>query len=193
MKKRIGIILIVLGIAAALAAAALYSVYEARDKEAGENARILLEEFEAQLKTDNVPYESESGTLPQRRIYGREVVGVIRVPSVGIELPVLENWSYDALKIAPCRYSGSVKGNDLIILGHNYKSHFTPLKNVSIGDEIEFCDVNGVTYTYVVEKTEKLYKTELDRLTDIGTFDLTLFTCTAGGESRFVVRCKRAE
>lgn len=103
-------------------------------------------------------------------------------------MPVLESWSYDLLQISPCRYSGSAKEGNLILLGHNYKKHFAPLEKLTVGDNVEFCDVNGTVYTYEVAATEILQKTELERLTGSG-YDLTLFTCTNGGYSRYVVRC----
>ena len=55
---------------------------------------------------------------------------------------------------------------------------------------MEFCDVNGTVYRYEVAATEILQKTELEQLT-ASEFDLTLFTCTNGGYSRYVVRCVR--
>ena len=64
------------------------------------------------------------------------------------------------------------------------------MKGAKVGDAVEFCDVSGKTYLYEVVKTEILKSSQLDELTG-PSFDLTLFTCTFTGESRYVVRCER--
>jgi len=58
--------------------------------------------------------------------------------------------------------------------------------------DVEFCAVDGARTVYQVTGTEVLEKNQLDALTD-GEGDLTLFTCTVGGQKRVVVRCERME
>ena len=197
MRRRIrGIFLIILGLVMSISAAGIFAVYEYQAEIAGDNARLLLDglcEEMQNLQQAEVfqPENLEQPTteLPQLTLSGYDLVGVVRAPSLGLELPVLNEWSYDLLQISPCRYSGSAEAGDLILLGHNYKKHFTPLKKLAVGDPVEFVDVTGKAYIYEVGATEILQKTELERLT--GTdYDLTLFTCTNGGYSRFVVRCE---
>lgn len=177
-------------------AAGMFASYEQQAEIAGTNAEILLTTLTEEIKIREeiiqydtaVPEEPVAAEPPKVTLAGYDVVGIVRVPSQGLELPVLDGWSYDMLQISPCRYSGSVDNGDLIVLGHNYKKHFSPLKKLKAGDAVEFCDVNGKTYSYSVAKTEILQKTELERLTTT-EHDLTLFTCTNGGYRRFVVRC----
>ena len=40
--------------------------------------------------------------------------------SCGLELPIMSDWDYGRLKIAPCRYYGSVRGENLVLMAHNY-------------------------------------------------------------------------
>lgn len=115
------------------------------------------------------------------------MIGTVRIPTVGIELPVLSTWSYEMLNIAPCRYSGSIDSGDLILMGHNYKSHFTPLHQVTVGSEVTFEDVNGIVYRYTVDAIEYLHKSESEQLPS--EHPLILFTCTAGGQNRIIIRC----
>ena len=37
------------------------------------------------------------------------------IPSIGLELPVMDQWSYAGLKIAPGRYSGTTYADDLVM------------------------------------------------------------------------------
>ena len=182
-----------------ISAAVIFAEYEYHADIAGDNAELLLaglrqEMRDLQQATAYQPAEQEQSTteLPQLTLSGYDLVGIVRAPSVGLELPVLNEWSYDLLQISPCRYSGNAEDRNLILLGHNYKKHFTPLKQLVVGDWVEFVDVTGRIYIYEVAATEVLQKTELERLTGTN-YDLTLFTCTNGGYSRFVVRCKYKE
>ena len=63
---------------------------------------------------------------------------------------------------------------------------------VKKGDEVQFLDVNGTLYVYKVTDIETLGKYELEKLTDTES-DLTLFTCTYGGNKRIVVRCEKQQ
>ena len=40
-------------------------------------------------------------------INGIDFIGVLRIPTLELELPVISEWNYPNLKSAPCRYSGS--------------------------------------------------------------------------------------
>lgn len=196
MKRNLrAVTLITFGLLLILTAAGLFAVYQQEAETAGENAQQLLaaltdeiQQNQEQALYDTAVQERSTGQMLQTTLQGYDLVGVIRVPSAGVELPVLDGWSYDLLKLSPCRYSGSVEGQDLILLGHNYKKHFAPLKQVVAGDRVEFQDVSGAVHRYTVSATQVLKATQLDELT--GTdHALTLFTCTTGGQSRFVVRC----
>lgn len=196
MKRQLqSVVLITFGLVLILTAVGLFAMYEQEAEIAGKNAQQLLsaltqeiEQKQEQSLYDTAVQEQSTGQMLQTTLQGYDLVGIIRVPSAGVELPVLDSWSYDLLKLSPCRYSGSVEGQDLILLGHNYKKHFAPLKQVAVGDHVEFQDVSGTVHRYTVSGTQILKATQLDELT--GTdHALTIFTCTTGGQSRFVVRC----
>lgn len=133
------------------------------------------------------PYDGE---LTVVTINGNDYVGYISVPKLSIELPVLSEWSYPKLRNAPCRYSGSTKTDDLVILAHNYARHFGKLKELKPGDEVIFTDMNGIATEYLVVELETLSPYDVSEMTS-GEYDLTLFTCTYGGRSRVTVRCDR--
>lgn len=77
----------------------------------------------------------------------------------------------------------------MIIMGHNYKTHFRPLHELQEGAPVEFEDVNGVVYRYTVEEILTLHKSEGELLPSDSP--LTLFTCTPGGQNRILIRCAR--
>ena len=58
--------------------------------------------------------------MPVKVVDGQAYIGTIKLPRYQLALPVISEWSYPRLKIAPCRYEGSVYTDDLIISAHNY-------------------------------------------------------------------------
>lgn len=123
---------------------------------------------------------------------GGNYIGVLELPALGLELPVLEEWSDAALRKSPCRYSGSVYLDDMVVAAHNYKSHFGRLQELRLGDEVYFCDAAGSRFRYAVSELETLGKYDVKEMT-CSDWDLTLFTCTYGGQERLAVRCCRTE
>lgn len=121
---------------------------------------------------------------------GYAYIGYLHIPALELELPVMSNWSDAQLKIAPCRYSGSVRSGDLVILAHNYSTHFGRIKELSEADGVLFTDMDGITYEYTVAAKDILAPTAVEEMT-AGTYDLVLFTCTVGGTNRVAICCNR--
>lgn len=128
--------------------------------------------------------------MPEKEINGYMYIGVLEIPSLNLTLPVMSQWDYNRLQIAPCRYTGSVYLNDMIICAHNYSTHFGQIKNLSIGDQVIFTDMAGNIFNYKVSDMSILQPTAVEDMTS-GDWDLTMFTCTIGGATRVTVRCQR--
>ena len=151
------------------------------------NTAALLEEVEIPDYLLNPDME-----MPVENIDGIDYIGVLRIPTLELELPIISEGSYQKLKIAPCRYSGSAYQDDLIIAAHNYNSHFGNLKNLREGDTATFTDMDGNVFTYEMVELEILQPTDIEGM-ESGEWDLTLFTCTIGGSSRVTARFERVE
>lgn len=128
--------------------------------------------------------------MPTVEADGERYVGTLEIPVLSLTLPVISEWSYPRLKKSPCRFSGSAYMDDLIIIAHNYKTHFGLLKKLLPGDEVIFTDMAGNAFHYQVAETEILRPTQIDDLTETD-YPLTLLTCTVGGRTRVTVRCDR--
>lgn len=133
--------------------------------------------------------EPESLEMTEVEIDGHTYVGYLTFPTLGEELPVMADWDMKKLKLAACRYTGTVKGGDLVIMAHNNR-HFKHLPELSEGDPVIFTDMDGIATAYEVVATDILGPTAVEEMT-AGTCDLTLFTCTYGGKSRVTVYCDR--
>lgn len=179
----------ILGAALILAALSLFLWNRWEDSRAGNSVEEILPQVEEGIGEGNTdPADPSGDDMTELMIDGYSYIGVLSIPSLGLELPVMSDWSYPQLRIAPCRYSGSVAAGDLVIAAHNYSRHFGPIKDLSAGDKVYFTDMNGAVTAYEVVEVDILNPTAIEEMTDSG-FDLTLFTCTYGGQSRVTVRC----
>lgn len=203
MPKKTGIAIVTAGAVLILSALLLllYNRYE--DANAGQEAESLLENVEAVIETKRIkvpvtskrPDAAPSTTpldpqMPVVMLDGYEYVGYVEIPILGLKLPVMSEWDYTRLKVAPCRQFGSSRTDDLVIAAHNYESHFGRLKDLSVGDTVTFTDMEGIVNTYCLEKIETLNPNEVDAVQNSG-YDLVLYTCTKGGKTRVTVFCNR--
>lgn len=127
--------------------------------------------------------------MPTETVDGREYIGVLEIPALSLELPIISQWSYPGLRAAPCRYAGSAYLANMVLCGHNYSRHFGRLDTLEAGDEVRFTDVDGNVFRYAVAEVETLQPTAVEEMTS-GDWALSLFTCTVGGRTRITVRCK---
>ena len=127
------------------------------------------------------------------------MIGILEIPEINQELPVIGKWSYNLLKISVCRYKGpdpNEKGN-LVIIGHNYKSgaHFGDLSELSVGSEVFLTNTKtGQRVRYVVYQIKSIAPDAFSALNSYrGTAGLTLMTCRNNGTNRLLVRCEQQE
>lgn len=167
----------------------LYNYYE--DQKAGEAAQALVPQIKQAINEDDIGNETNIGKTAFE-IDGYDYIGYLSIPTLNLELPVMSEWDYSRLRIAPCRQYGSLWTNDLVIAGHNYSHHFGSLSALGLGDAVAFTDMNGDTVDYSVKDVKTLQPTDADWVEHSG-FDLILYTCTYSGKTRIVVCCNRLE
>lgn len=218
-----GKVLVFVGLICLLTAAALgiYNIWDSN--RAGEaSAKIeesLIEKIRENMNTGNPGSSTGGGSIesilqtipmeilesapykdmPVEVIDGYRYIGFLEIPSIGLSLPVMEEWDYDRLKVSPCRYSGSYYTDDLVICAHNYYRHFTPVKdNLGMGEDVYFTNVLGESIHYQTVNKETVAPTDIRKMVQdsmtsekLDTWDLTLFTCNVGGQTRVAIRCQR--
>lgn len=205
MRRKKGTIMIALGVLLLIGALGLtgYNFWDAQ--RAQETAQTITAAIAADLpapvQQEAIPEDpgeveipdyilNPKMAMPAAAYEGWDCIGILEIPSYGLTLPVISEWSYPALKTAPCRYTGSAYTDDLIIAAHNYRAHFGALQELQEGEEVVFTDIDGNVFRYQVAVRETLQPTAVEEMQS-GDWDLTLFTCTAGGSYRVTVRCER--
>lgn len=209
-KNRIGNILkgaglILVTVAVLLLVYNLWDGYRARESEEAILAEYLQENKKASESPDASDKEDEQNIpdyllnpdmdMPEytlKSLGDVACIGILEIPALDLELPVISSWSYSSLRQAPCRYSGSAYKGDLVIAAHNYQSHFGGLRTLPEGSEVFFTDAVGNRFSYYVAVTEALTPWSVDDMTS-GEWPLTLFTCTLDSQNRVTVRCEYSE
>lgn len=215
MNKKHGLFCVVLGAALLIAALSLVVYNSMENKKSGEAAQSVLEELVEIIPTvpptepateavtaGNIFQEYENAAEPEEEkpeptvvVAQNGYIGIISIPDLDLELPVMSQWSYPNLNIAPCRYKGSVYDGDIIIAAHNYRSHFGRLSELGGGEIFTFTEADGTVHNYEITEIIQLDGGDIEGM-DFGSadsWDITLFTCTLGGQSRVTVRAVKIE
>lgn len=208
MRNKFGTLFMVMGAALIVAALSLF-IYNEREAAEAEQASVeLLPQVVSEIErireeapqevTEEVPntpvelLDPSDLVMTEVEIGGYPYIGYLSIPELELELPIMSEWSYSRLRVSPCRYTGTVRGEDLVLLAHNYANHFGRLSELSEGDSVVFTDMDGEIYAYEVVGMDILDPTAVEEMT-AGDYDLTLFTCTYGGKSRVTVYCDRVK
>lgn len=203
MNRKIGNTLILLGLLLLLGAGGLtaYNIWDGIRAERA-SQHIIQEMDIGQALVEALDREPDDDPeMPVIEVEGYYYIGILEIPSLQLTLPVMDRWDYTRLKISPCVYSGSYKTDDLVICAHNYARHFSPVKRIDIGADVYLITVDCRVYHYQVTNRETLQPGAVENMientnnTTDGTvtneWDLTLFTCNTGGQTRCAVRCAR--
>ena len=207
MRKGFGICCIILGVCCLISSLGLIAYNRWEEENAQDTSKNILQDIQENI-LDNTREESTledndrdesqeiSVDIPKEmlttQVDGYDCIGVLSIPVLELELPVLTDWSYAKLKIAPCHYFGSYYEEDFVIAAHNYQSHFGRLSALQPKDLVLFTDISGTVYCYEVVLLETLPTNATEEMITSG-FDLSLYTCTPGGSNRVTVRCNAVE
>ncbi len=150
----------------------------------GKNSKTL-QQAEHRPQTNQKPNEK------YLELDSKKYLGILTIPSLGLELPILANYVYKDLMKAPCIYSGS-PSEKMVIAAHNFKAHFGNIYKLSSGEPIIFTDVEGTIFRYETVLQEEVEEVDVAQKL-ISDWDLTLITCNYLGNRRVLVRCKKVE
>ena len=165
----------------------------------------LLEELKERKAYESVdfelPDEHQKGQLikPELETFRKktevdntqgETVGVLSIPGIDINLPVVEGVGGENLfRGAATNKIGQVMGEGNYVLASHYMydgvSLFAPLDKLEQGMKIYVSDYNQV-HVYTYEEIVIVEPTEGNIMSDRGLRELTLYTCTEVGDFREV-------
>lgn len=196
-KSRRGLACMLVGLLLLLGAGGFWLYNEWENDQAGQAANTFMTQVHKQI-TDDKAKISSSGSSSEISVekitadspaHVGNMMGLLSIPSLQITLPIQWNYSVDALKTSPCRFTNDGTLDRLIICGHNYRTHFGKLGSLKKGDKVLFTDMDGRVCHFAVSETMTVAADDWAAL-KTGDWDLTLFTCTFGNQQRVLVRCK---
>lgn len=194
MKQRLGKGLSCLGIVLIIVALSLcaYNVYDSF--RASWSSKKILDAYVAKqssIDQGEVPdyILNPDMDMPEVELEGLTCVGMIEIPALDIKLPVTSTFTYELMKVAPCRYYGTPYKKNMVIAAHNSWYHFGRLNTLKAKNKVIFTDAAGNRFVYRVDAIEALRPNSVKDVTS-GKWPLTLFTCTLDAQNRVVVRCK---
>ena len=172
--------------------------YGSNQKNEKENQEVV----EAFSNIDFSKNEEKRENQIQLEYKGYKVIGIVKIPKINIEYPILEIENIDPksaekpMKLSIIKYWGE-KVNDygnLSIAGHNNKdgTMFGKTKKLQKGDIVELTDLNGQSIQYSIydnfvtdpnDVSILLPKDEIIR-------EVTLITCTNGNKERLILKAK---
>lgn len=179
-------IMIAVGIALCLTSAVLAVVFLVQTNQSNKEVQIAAEKVSEAIE-QNAPNAYQEAAIDTIDVDGVPYIGMIEIPSIGISLPVAAECTSKNLKRSPCVYDGD-SFSKLVIAGHNYKQHFTGIKELKAGDQVVIADINGNEHVYEVQEIESIDGGDIEGMLD-NSFSLTLFTCDSSGRNRHTVRC----
>ncbi|MCR5147209.1 MAG: sortase [Clostridia bacterium] len=155
-------------------------------------------------RAEEVPTQQQTQVLGQfNTVYkapsGKEykVDSILNIPSLGINYPILNETTYELLKISLTKFWGgepNTVGNYCVV-GHNYDGKdifFGKLHKIQNGDIVELKDKTGKTMKYKVYNKFIVNPNDVactSQLTN-GRKEMTLITCSEGGKTRLIVKCR---
>lgn len=151
----------------------------------------------AEIKT-TIENSETDGALQtiDAELEGYKIVGIIKIPKVDVEYPILEKTTVDSLNVSITKFWGNDINEigNVTLAGHNNFSGvmFGKIKKLVVGDIIELTDTQNVTLKYKVFETKIIDPNDISCILPIeeGRREVTLITCENGKANRFIVKAK---
>ncbi len=149
----------------------------------------------AQIKEDIKEQEPSTEKI-EAELGGYKVIGIIKIPKINLEYPILEKTNTESLNISITKFWGNEINEigNVTLAGHNNLNGvmFGKIKKLIEGDIIELTDEQNITLKYEVFSTDVIDPNDISCILPIekGRREVTLITCTNGRANRFIVKAK---
>ena len=193
MKKTCDILLVIIIIAIIVVLGLIVVKYVGNQANEQELSKVI-ETIKVENKTEHI--KEETVEEMQVEYKGYKVVGMINIPKINLEYPILEKTTNETMKLSITKFwgNGVNKIGNLSLAGHNNYdgTMFGKTKQLEIGDTIELTDMKQVTKTYTIY--EKFITDPNDisiiEVDVFGTREVTLITCSNGNKERLIIKAR---
>lgn len=156
--------------------------------------RYIVEEENKEVINEVKDAFYTNNALTDISLDGYKVIGLIKIPKINLEYPILEKTTKESMRLSISRYWGNDINSygNVSLAGHNNYdgTMFGKNKKLAIGDTFELTDLNNVTVEYEIFK---IFSTDPDDVTILQTNnqdvrEVTLITCTNGHSERLIIK-----
>lgn len=158
------------------------------------NIQSVLQEIKKEKQSN--PNQIDVIKEIDEEIEGYKVVGIINIPKINIEYPILEKTNKESLKLSITKFWGekiNQKGN-VVLAGHNNLNNkmFGKIDKLENGDIIELTDSQMVAVEYQVFDKYVIDPNDINCIFPVeeNTREVTLITCTNRDKNRLVVKAR---
>lgn len=187
------IILVILVITAIILAGFVIKK-QIESKKVEDNTKIVLQEIKKENKSN--PEQIDVIQEIEQKIGEYKVIGIINIPKIGIEYPILEKTNKESLDLSITKFWGekiNQKGN-VVLAGHNRLNNtmFGKIDKLENGDIIELTDSQMITVKYQVFDKYIIDPNDIDCIfpVDENAREVTLITCSNRDKNRLVVKAR---
>lgn len=199
MKKRIlDVILWIIGIVIIVTIILIATKYIGNFENEKEMTNIVeqIKSTDVELPNNNEIDIETNNTEAEVEIDGYKVLGIIRIPKIDLEYPILNETNKTSMKKSITKFWGpnlNTVGN-LTLAGHNNKdgTMFGKVKKLNIGDIIEIEDLYKNTVKYEIFDMYVIDPNDVSCVesVDADTKEVTLITCTNGNKNRLITKAR---
>lgn len=157
------------------------------DKLSDEMAKKNAELAKAKSQVGEDPFtDSAKAKKKEKSYYQQHTIGILRVPSIKVELPIFDEASETLLTkgagvVAGTSYPIGGQSTHTVLAGHRGLSSaalFTDLPKVKLGD-VFYIEINNETHAYKVDQIKTVLPDDTDDIQVVQGKDYaTLMTCT---------------
>lgn len=155
------------------------------------NLQATVTNINEQLKNSD-----ESISRIDEQIGDYKVVGIIKIPKIDLEYPILEKTNKESLNLSITKFWGNEINEigNVSLAGHNNLNGtmFGKTKKLEVGDIIELTDIQNVTLKYQIFKKYVIDPNDISCILpeQEGTREVTLITCTNGNKNRLILKAR---
>lgn len=158
------------------------------------NTQSVLQEIKKEKESN--PNDIDVIQEIDQEIEGYKVVGIINIPKINIEYPILEKTNKESLKLSITKFYGEKINQigNVVLAGHNNLNNkmFGKIDKLENGDIIELTDSQMVTIKYEVFDKYIIDPNDISCIypVDENSREVTLITCTNRDKNRLIVKAR---
>ena len=193
MKNKIYNVILVILVVALVVTIILIAIKYGRNQLKEKELENIVDEV--RLEIDRITSEEKTKQV-QVKYKGYDVVGIISIPKLEIEYPIIDKTDEEAMKVSITKFWGN-NVNDIgnfTMAGHNYidGTMFGGTKKLNVGDLIEMTDLLGRTIEYQIFDKYVIEPNDVECIKSVeeNTREITLITCTNGRNNRLIIKAR---